>query len=593
MKSLRTRFFVFFVGLGLLASLTVGLVMYGQYFRYIRYSYSDTLEKIAHMVEKEYPVLSDVDHLLEGQKTNSAEYWDLVYEMELIVDAFELAYIYYLQRVSEESFLFVFDTDDLNTQKDGVPYLEELIYYEGDDVPEEIYEVCETHEWRISAPYTDEWGSFVSLFYPIYDSGQFAGILGLDYDVTMIRGLERQANLALGIALVIEILFSIVIAFLVAGSLIRPIKEIVGVGHALAEMKFDVSIPTDRKDEIGDVQRSFNTIRDELKKTLGDINNEHMGQKNISGNLHISIRDSSSGLEVITENMEMVQEKTDNQMRSVNGTSESLEEIIRHIRSLEGAVDTQGQNISRSSESIGQMVQDIDSVRGVVYRAHESTANLSKSSDTGRKMLNKLNEELSHIAEQSAFLEEANAALVNIASQTNILAMNAAIEAAHAGEAGKGFAVVAGEVRKLAESSNKESASISDEIKIMREGIERIRQASVETVDTMGSMFTEITEMQGAFGNVMTAVDTQASNGKQILDSLGTLEETTKQVKNSSDEILKESNSIYDTVENLKKISQDVKDGVQDVQQTCLKIADALSVAQKIADGHYLAPPNE
>ncbi|MDR2053857.1 MAG: methyl-accepting chemotaxis protein [Treponema sp.] len=593
MKSLRARFFIFFVGLGLLASLEAGLVIYSRYSRYIRYSYSDTLEKIAVMIEKKYPVLSGADRLLEEGKANSAEYWQLLGEMQLIADSFGLTYIYYLQKTPEESYVFVFDTDYLNTQKGGAPYLEEFNYYQKDETPEEVNVVYETHELRISAPYTDEWGSFVSLFYPVKDSGRLAGILGLDYDVTVIRNLERQANIALGIALAIEILFSMAVAFLVAGSLIRPIKEIVRLGHALAEMNFDISIPAGRKDEIGDVQRSFNTIRSELKKTLTDINNEHMGQKNISGNLDISIRDSSSGLEVITENMEMVQEKTDNQMRSVNRTSESLEEIIRHIHSMEGAVDTQGQNISRSSESIEQMVKDIDSVRAVVHRAHESTANLSKSSDAGRKMLNNLNEELSRIVEQSAFLEEANAALVNIASQTNILAMNAAIEAAHAGESGRGFAVVAGEVRKLAESSNRESASISNEIKNMREGIKKIRQASAETVDTMGSMFTEVTDMQGSFNNVMTAVDAQASNGRQILDALGTLEETTKLVKNSSNEILKENNSIYGMVEDLKKISQDVKDGVQDVQQTCQKIADSLNVARKIADGHYLMPPNK
>jgi methyl-accepting chemotaxis protein len=565
--------------------------MYIQYFRYIRRNYSDTLAKIADLVEKQHPEISDTDHLLEGQYANTAEYWQMVGELQLIVDSFDLAYIYYLQRTEEGRYLFVFDTDDLSTTKDGAPYLAGPEYYPDDEVPEEVGEVYETHEPRISAPYTDEWGSFVSLFRPVFNGGRLAGILGLDYDVTLVRGLERQANTALAIALGIEILISMAVAFLVAGSLIRPIREIAGLGHALAEMRFDIDIPTSRKDEIGDMQRSLNTIRDELRKTLAGISNEHMGQKNISGNLNISIRDSSSGLELITGNMETVQGKTDNQARSVSRTSDSLEEIIRHIRSLEGAVDTQGQSISRSSGSIEQMVKDIDSVRTVVYRAHESTANLRKSSETSRKMLNNLNEELSRIAEQSAFLEEANAALVNIASQTNILAMNAAIEAAHAGEAGKGFAVVSGEVRKLAESSNKESASISDEIKKMREGIEKIRQLSAETVDTMNSMFTEVNEMQGSFNNVMTAVDAQGSNGKQILGALGTLGETTELVKNSSEEILKESNSIYDTVEDLKKLSQDVKDSVQDVQQACRQIARSLNIAQQIADGRYLAPP--
>jgi methyl-accepting chemotaxis protein len=376
-------------------------------------------------------------------------------------------------------------------------------------------------------------------------------------------------------------------------SLIRPVKVIVAAATSLANMRFDMDIPLDRKDEIGDVQRAFNTIRKALKKTITDINNEHMGQKNVSGNLHISIRESSDGLGVIARNMESVQNKTDTQMESVVQTSDSVEGIIKHIHSLENAVDVQADTISHSSGLIEQMVGDIDSVRAVVRQAHETTGNLSKSSEAGRKMLNNLTEELTRIADQSAFLEEANAALVNIAAQTNILAMNAAIEAAHAGEAGKGFAVVAGEVRSLAELSNKESASISTEIKNMRDGIEKIRLVSAETVDTLGSMFTEVTDMQASLNSVNTAVEAQGSNGAQVLKALTSLRETTEQVRTGSDEIQKESDSIHNVVESLKSISKDVNDSIIDVQKASKRIADSLEIAQKIAEGHYLMPPDQ
>jgi methyl-accepting chemotaxis protein len=542
------------------------------------------------MVKKQQPLIFNPEYLIKAGKADDSEYWQLLNDLQVIADSFDLAYIYMLQKTPEGQYFFVFDTDDADEESNEA-FFE---YYEEDEAPPELDTVYATGQPQISKPYTDEWGSFVSLFTPVFDSSNsIIGILALDYDVTMVQSLERQVNVALSIALVIELIFSILAAFLVASSLIKPIKKIVGIGHTLAEMHFDIEISIDRKDEIGDIERSLNTIRNELKKTLMAITNEHMGQKNISNNLNISIQESSNGLEIITGNMDSVQTKTDNQMQLVERTSGSLEEIIGHIRSLEGAVDTQWHNISRSSETIEFMVKDIEGVRDIVYRANESTINLSKSSDTGSKTLNNLNKELTHIVEQSSFLEEANAALVNIASQTNILAMNAAIEAARAGEAGKGFAVVAGEIRQLAESSNKESASISNEIKNMREAIETIRKVSSETVETMGSMFTEITEMHGSFGKVMTAMDAQTSNGTQILTALKTLMETTDQVKNSSVEIRKESDSIDDTVKDLKDISKDVQDSVHNVQNACFKIADSLSLAKKIAGGQCLMPPDE
>ncbi|MDR2446132.1 MAG: methyl-accepting chemotaxis protein [Treponema sp.] len=587
MKHVGVRFFLYFISFGLLVSSFGTAMMYMRYIRYVTQSYETTLAQVTDMVGKRcQDTLKDPDGIVRAAYDGTAEYWDTIYEMASITESFGLAYIYYVHK-TDQGFEFVLSSE----YTPDMPIEEIIEIYE--DIPDDMIESYDAMKVVVSEPYTDEYGTFISVFRPVFSGdGSIVGTLGADCDISTVALLKRRAHEAFLVSILLALAVGGALAFAVARSLVMPIKEVETAARSLAKMDFTITIKKMRRDEIGDIQRALFSIRDNLKKKVGDLNNELVGkQLNISANLRNSIKTSSNSLAVITDSMSHVIDQAKSQMDSVAHTAAAVEDIVKHSNHLESVVQTQSLNIAKSSEAVEQMARGVTSVGDIVHNAHNATETLGKSSEASKKMLDGLLEELSLISARSEFLEEANATLGNIAAQTNILAMNAAIESAHAGESGKGFGVVAGEIRKLAVSSNKESASISDEIKKMRSGIENIWKASAETANTMNIMFSKVTDMGMAFERVSGAVESQMANREEVMSALEALKETSDSVHNASSEIHKRSAVIYEAVESLKGMSRQVTESMLDAQKIGQGIAVSLDIAQKIADGRYLLPP--
>jgi hemerythrin-like metal-binding protein len=181
------------------------------------------------------------------------------------------------------------------------------------------------------------------------------------------------------------------------------------------------------------------------------------------------------------------------------------------------------------------------------------------ASDIGRNRLADVAADIRGIAHESEGLLEINAVMENIASQTNLLSMNAAIEAAHAGESGKGFAVVADEIRKLAVSSAEQSKTIAEVLKKIKSSIDKITLSTSSVLSEFESIDGSIKTVAQQESMIRGAMEEQGEGSRLILDAISRLREITQLVKEGTTEMLDTSKSIIKESRNLEGLSAEIK----------------------------------
>jgi methyl-accepting chemotaxis protein len=211
------------------------------------------------------------------------------------------------------------------------------------------------------------------------------------------------------------------------------------------------------------------------------------------------------------------------------------------------------------------MIANIQSVTQTLEKNAQSTRQLAEASEVGRNGLVDVAADIQGIARESEGLLEINTVMENIASQTNLLSMNAAIEAAHAGDAGKGFAVVADEIRKLAESSGEQSKTISTVLKKIHESIEKIMGSTQEVLNKFEAIDSSVKTVSEQATNIRSAMEEQSAGSQQILEVISQLNEITQQVKGGAIEMLEGSREVITESKNLEIVTQEITNGMNEM----------------------------
>jgi methyl-accepting chemotaxis protein len=401
-----------------------------------------------------------------------------------------------------------------------------------------------------------------------------------------VKSIEKFTFILSAFAIII----SAVIIFFILSFIIKPIVTVTDTLKDISEGEGDLTrtIPERGNDEITNLSRYFNKTLEKIKNLVITIKKQAMILFDTGAELSSNMTQTAAAINEITANIQSIKGRITDQNDSVHGTNTTMENITNNINKLNDIIEDQTDSVSRSSSAIEEMLANIQAVTKTLVNNSESVHELSNASESGKTDLQKVADNIREIARESEGLLGINNIMKNIASQTNLLSMNAAIEAAHAGDAGKGFAVVADEIRKLAEMAGTQSKTIGIVLKKIKDSIDNIYNSTGNVLEKFESIDSGIKNVSDKEENILSAMNEQNQGSKQILDTVGELNNITMKVKNESGEMLEGSKNVIDKTKDLEMLSLEITGGMNEMAAGAEQINIAVSMVNEISSRNKL-----
>ena len=380
------------------------------------------------------------------------------------------------------------------------------------------------------------------------------------------------------IVLIVYLLVSLSLIYLIFRKFINPLKSIAGSFTAIASGDADLTaeIEVHSKDEIGTVASRFNDFIGKLRDLVRETQDAVRETVDLQNSLKQSTGSTSRSIAGINENIKDMEQQLHVLNENIHSNVTATEEITSNINSFDSQIESQAQMVEESTSAINEMMSSLNSVDGITKNKRVSIEKLKEQMTEGKDLLEHMRTDFSAVVTKIDSINELANIISSIASQTNLLSMNAAIEAAHAGESGKGFAVVAEEIRKLADSTSVSSTNIAKVVSDIASGIQNTNENVISIDDAFTKISQEIESTVGAFQEIEYSISELNTGGAQIMNASQEINNVTAVIRDGSIEIKGGVETMMNNSTSVKSVSNSVSEKVASISDESVDITNAI-----------------
>lgn len=415
--------------------------------------------------------------------------------------------------------------------------------------------------------------SYVSLFEP------WGWILGTGIYIDDIRAtVNRITGIILGIAAA-AVLLAILLLYLFSASLSRPIVRVSSQMSDISSGDADLSrkLTVKSRDEIGSLAGSFNNFVAMLEGIISSIKRSFTDIASNKEEISSSSNETASAIYQIKRNVESTERQFREFQQQMKANLQSFETVSDNVDSLGRLIETQASAIEETSSSVEEMNASINNISGTAGKKQEESQKLLSVISEARSHLDTIKRTAGELDQRAEKIMEASGVISSISARTNLLSMNAAIEAAHAGDAGRGFAVVAEEIRHLAETAATNSKEIGRNLK---ESVEAINSLS-ELTEAIDSQFSGIEQTAGdtveSFQEITATMSELSVGTEEINRAITSLREVSSEVNENSSSIGSEVEGVASKMSEADAAVEQVHGALEEIGTGSEEISSAMN----------------